>query len=115
MNNWSQHTLAIVQGGFLLSMALVAVAFGSAIAAEQLQHRVKPTWPLPGGWVGATFFFALAIVPFHMSFSRFGWLPWGLISPQGTVVYAIAATVCNATLVRWWRFGFGEIQRKEHR
>jgi hypothetical protein len=108
MTGWSLHTHSILQAWLFLTCAAVVFAFFLAIVAQQFRSGVRPTWPLPGGYVGAAFFFWIGLLTFHMSMGRFGHLPWRFISWQASIVYGVITLAMVATLVRWWRHGFDD-------
>jgi hypothetical protein len=104
------HTYAVIQGCELLTKALVFVTFGASILAQQHRAGVRLRGPRPGGVVGGLFFAVMALVPLHMALGRFGLLPWEILSWQGTVFYGVVSGCATATIVRWWRKGFGDAQ-----
>ena len=120
MIEWFLDRTLVVQEIMLGAMGSVLVLFALAVYAQQFRRGVRPTWPLPGGLVGATFLFAVGLLPIMMCLLRLGVLGWAATGWQQTVVYSLIAICSVSTLIRWWRFGLdddafpwdGQIERR---
>ena len=110
MTDWTFHTNLIVQAWAFLVAAFVSLVFGGAILAQQIRAGVRPTWPMPGGLVGGTYFTAIGVQFLHMSLGRLRLLPWSFISTEATLIYCLIAGIAVSTLVRWWRHGFDDAE-----
>lgn len=102
------HNYRIEQAIFLGSTGTVLVLFGLAVFAQQYRRGVRPTWPLPGGLVGATFLVAVGGLPIFMTTLRLNLFDWSAYGWQQTLLYFLLSLCSVSTIVRWWRFGLSD-------
>ena len=99
------HSFRIEQVLFLGSMGCVLIVFGLAVYAQQLRRGIRPTWPLPGGFVGGTFLIAIGMLPMMMAALRLDLFSWEVYGWQQTLAYFLIALCSTSTMIRWWRRG----------
>lgn len=109
MIDWIQgHSFRVEQILFLGAMGMVLVIFGLAVYAQQIRRGVRPTWPLPGGFIGGSFLISVGMLPMMMATLRLNLFDWYVYGWQQTLVYFLISVIAISTMVRWWRKGLDD-------